>query len=53
MDEILDELEVLLAETGGDRSLISQIAYAYATEKSLKKAYYIDLYKDKLLGKSN
>ncbi len=53
MDEILDELEVLIAETGGDKSLVSQVAYAYATEKSIKKAYYIDLYKNKLLGKGD
>lgn len=41
---LTDELKELLAETGGDTSLASSILYSYVDEKSLIKAYYIDLY---------
>jgi len=45
MDGILSELSSLLKEVGGDMSIVSDIKAAYAEEKALKKAYYMNLYK--------
>jgi hypothetical protein len=38
-------LSSLLKEVGGDMSIVSDIKAAYAEEKALKKAYYMNLYK--------
>ncbi len=41
--ELLDSLEKQLKNLGGDTSIIGKIKSAYEDEKSLKKAYYIQL----------
>lgn len=44
MDDILAELKTQLQEVNGDLSLVSDVKAAYAEEKALKKAYYMNLY---------
>ncbi len=45
VDSILSELDSVLTESGGDKSIIEKIREAYVKEKSLKKAYYLNLIK--------
>ena len=42
---VTDELSALMKENGKDTSLVDAINSAYQSEKELKKAYYISLYK--------
>ena len=42
MEQILAELQGLLSASGGDTSLVGKIRSAYNSEKSLKKAYYLN-----------
>lgn len=42
---VTDELSALMKENGKDTSLVDAINSAYKSEKELKKAYYISLYK--------
>ena len=42
---VTDELSALMKENGKDTSLVDAINSAYNSEKELKKAYYISLYK--------
>ena len=44
MTSLLSRIETELDRTGGDKSIINDIKYYYAEEKSLKKAYYLSLY---------
>jgi hypothetical protein len=46
MDSITTKLETELRQTGGDTSIVTDLQSAYAQEKSLKKAYYLSLYKN-------
>ena len=41
MDEIVTAMETLIRDSGGDMTLVDQVVYAYANEKSLKKAWYL------------
>ena len=34
-------METLIRDNGGDMTLVDQVVYAYANEKSLKKAWYL------------
>lgn len=47
VSDIIAELRKLLTKTGGDISLINDIETTYNQEKSLKKAYYISLLKNR------
>lgn len=42
VNQVLSKLETLLKESGGDTSLVGKIRDAYQSEKSLKKAYYLN-----------
>jgi hypothetical protein len=44
MNDIITRLRIELERTGGDTSLVNDIMFSYAEEKSLKKAYYMSLY---------
>lgn len=41
MDEIVAAMEALIRANGGDMTLVDRVVYAYANEKSLKKAWYM------------
>ena len=41
MDEIGAAMEALIRANGGDMTLVDRVVYAYANEKSLKKAWYM------------
>lgn len=41
MDEIVLRLDTLIRENNGDLSLVDTVVYTYASEKSLKKAWYM------------
>lgn len=41
MDEIVTEMELILSENGGDMTLVDTVVETYASEKSLKKAWYM------------
>jgi hypothetical protein len=43
-DRLMDDIVARFRRTGGDTSLINDIMFSYAEEKSLKKAYYMSLY---------
>ena len=45
VNAVLSELEAELKATGQSTELVSKIQTAYTEEKSLKKAYYLNLYK--------
>jgi hypothetical protein len=45
MDNVLDRLEKELRDSGNDVSIINDVRSAYANEKSLMKAYYMNMYK--------
>lgn len=47
VDKVLSELDTILTRTGEDKSIITKIKEAYDNEKSLKKAYYLNLYNSK------
>lgn len=40
---VLKELDSILKESGEDRSIVDKIKQSYSEEKSLKKAYYLNL----------
>ena len=42
VNQVLAKLEALLKESGGDISLVGRIRDSYNSEKSLKKAYYLN-----------
>jgi len=42
VNEVLSKLEALLKASGGDVSLVGRIRDSYNSEKSLKKAYYLN-----------
>ena len=42
MDVIIAELTALQKEYGKDMELVGTVAYTYANEKSLKKAWYMN-----------
>jgi len=42
VNQVLAKLEALLKESGGDTSLVGRIRDSYNSEKSLKKAYYLN-----------
>lgn len=41
MDEIVSEMERIISENGGDMTLVDTVVETYASEKSLKKAWYM------------
>lgn len=41
MDEIVMAMEASIKANGGDMTLVDRVVYAYANEKSLKKAWYM------------
>ena len=41
MDETVAAMEALIQTNSGDMTLVDQVVYAYANEKSLKKAWYL------------
>lgn len=41
---VLKELDSILKESGEDRSIVNRIRQSYNEEKSLKKAYYLNLF---------
>ena len=41
MDEIVMAMEASIKANGGDMNLVDRVVYAYANEKSLKKAWYM------------
>ena len=41
MDDIVLRLDTLIRENNGDLSLVDTVVYTYASEKSLKKAWYM------------
>jgi len=41
MDAIVAEMTKLISENNGDMSLVDTVVYTYASEKSLKKAWYM------------
>jgi len=41
MDEIITEMERILSANGGDMTLVDTVVETYASEKSLKKAWYM------------
>ena len=43
VDVVLAQLESLLKQNGDDTSIVNKIRQAYSEEKSLKKAYYLNL----------
>ena len=43
VDKVLAELESLLKQSGEDTSIVNKIRQSYSEEKSLKKAYYLNL----------
>lgn len=45
VNEILSDLESALKESGESTELVTKIQTAYTEEKSLKKAYYMNMYK--------
>ena len=45
MSDVVARLEKELKNTGGDLSIINDVKYTYANEKSLKKAFYLNMYK--------
>jgi len=51
VEEVLSELKTKLSALGKDQAIIDTIRKAYADEKSLKKAYYMDIYLNGLRGK--
>ena len=44
VEAVLKELDSILKQSGGDRSIVSKIRQSYNDEKSLKKAYYLNLF---------
>lgn len=44
VDAVLKELDAILTRTGEDKTIITKIKESYDKEKSLKKAYYLNLY---------
>lgn len=51
VEAVLAELKAKLSALGKDQTIIDTIRKAYADEKSLKKAYYMDIYLNGLRGK--
>jgi hypothetical protein len=51
VEAVLQELKTKLSAVTKDFSVIEKIRKAYADEKSLKKAYYMDIYLNGLRGK--
>lgn len=51
VEAVLTELKTKLSALGKDQTIIDTIRKAYADEKSLKKAYYMDIYLNGLRGK--
>lgn len=45
---ILDEIKAELAKSGKDQSVVKKIEEAYLNEKKLKKAYYMNIYLDRV-----
>lgn len=45
MDSLIAEIKAELLATGGDTSLINDIKYAYANQKSITKAQYLSMYR--------
>ncbi len=43
VDLVLTELDSILKESGEDRSIVDKIRKSYSEEKSLKKAYYLNM----------
>ena len=41
MDQIVEQMEAILSENGGDTALVDTVIETYASEKSLKKAWYM------------
>ena len=41
MDEIVAQMETIISENGGDMTLVDTVVETYASEKSLKKAWYM------------
>lgn len=41
MDSVVERMEKLIKENNGDLSLVDTVVYTYASEKSLKKAFYM------------
>ncbi len=52
VETITEELRLKLEESGKDTSVVDTIKQAYEEEKSLKKAYYLDIYMNGLPRKS-
>jgi hypothetical protein len=44
MDDAVSKLEKELKTSGGDLSVIDDVKFTYANEKSLKKAYYLNMF---------
>ena len=44
VDAALDELRKTLTAQGKDTAVVETLRQAYENEKSLKKAYYLDVY---------
>lgn len=47
MDDIVLRMETLIRANDGDLSLVDTVVYTYASEKSLKKAFYISKLEEK------
>jgi uncharacterized protein YxeA len=45
MDDVVRRLQNELKDSGGDISIIDDVKFTYANEKSLKKAYYLNMYR--------
>jgi hypothetical protein len=45
MDDVVNRLQKELKDSGGDLSIINDVKFTYANEKSLKKAYYLNMYR--------
>ena len=44
VEKVLSELNSILTRTGDNKSIITKIRNSYNDEKSLKKAYYLNLF---------
>ena len=47
MDEIVQSMETLIRDNGGDMALLDTVVYTYANEKSLKKSWYLSEMRDR------
>lgn len=47
MDDIIGQMEDLIRANNGDMSLVDTVVYTYASEKSLKKAFYMSKLEEK------